>query len=79
MRIRKGEVFGRLTVISMSSRKAHKHWFYFAKCSCGCEVEVCGKSLKSGNTRSCGCLRRELATTREKHSARSSDGRFAAL
>ena len=33
-------------------------------CSCGTAVVVTGKRLRSGNTRSCGCLRREASRRR---------------
>lgn len=53
----KGYVFGRLTVISYSGR--HNKWVCL--CSCGSEKTIQSGCLVSGNTRSCGCLRRELA------------------
>lgn len=33
---------------------------YLCKCDCGAEVIVSSYSLRSGNTRSCGCLKREM-------------------
>lgn len=53
-----GHKFERLTVIrrteNMGGRVA-----WLCKCKCGEEVIVRGESLKSGNTKSCGCLHRE--------------------
>ncbi len=60
-----GEVFGRLTVIGesdpklrMDGRKAHRS---SCRCSCGEETVVWDEHLRSGNTKSCGCIARELA------------------
>lgn len=58
-----GEVFGRLIVLSYVDRvNRNKRWL----CQCSCErlVIVYGSNLKCGTTKSCGCLRRELAIKR---------------
>ena len=34
---------------------------YLCRCTCGADIEVIGYCLKSGNTQSCGCLRKEAA------------------
>jgi hypothetical protein len=56
-----GRVFGRLTVVEAADHYAlpsgNKRGRYLAKCVCGKEKEVWGEHLKSGHTRSCGCLR----------------------
>jgi phage pi2 protein 07 len=50
--------FGKLTVISEESKEDKTtHWR--CGCECGRQVIVSTTSLRSGNTRSCGCLRRE--------------------
>ena len=55
-----GKRFGRLYVI-----KAVGIWkgqvTYLCRCDCGNTTEVLSHHLKSGHTRSCGCLRREVA------------------
>ena len=56
-----GEKFGRLTVLRFS-RKHKGKYFWICKCSCGNEKEVCIMDLKTGNTKSCGCIRRENPT-----------------
>jgi hypothetical protein len=54
-----GEVFGRLTVINLSSKtNSRKARIWECLCSCGNEVFVTTDCLTSGNTRSCGCGRR---------------------
>jgi hypothetical protein len=55
-----GEKHNRLTVVSLShsDRRKRKHWL--CRCDCGVEKTVQGTLLTSGNTRSCGCLSREI-------------------
>lgn len=53
-----GQKFGRLFVIGRANNKSGKpHWL--CKCDCGNEVVVEGYNLKTGHTRSCGCLQKE--------------------
>lgn len=57
-----GQIFGRLKVIEyVGSRKIGNQTYGYWKCRCTCgnEVEVSTHALKSGNTKSCGCLIRE--------------------
>lgn len=56
-----GERFGKLTVLRFS-RKQKGRYYWICKCDCGNEKEVCIIDLKAGNTRSCGCIRRENPT-----------------
>lgn len=55
-----GEKYGRLTVASRQYHKQTKsstrRTYCMALCECGKECEVMVHTLKSGNTRSCGCL-----------------------
>lgn len=48
--------FGELTVISFDCTKQGKAYWKCC-CSCGNVVSVCGKLLKSGKVKSCGCLK----------------------
>lgn len=57
-----GNRYGRLTVIErapVTDKKGRAYWR--CVCDCGNERIVVGESLRHGNTKSCGCLRRELA------------------
>lgn len=55
-----GSQFGRLTALSMSDRRDRKGSVYWkCRCSCGNVVEVPQDRLVSGNTTSCGCLKKE--------------------
>lgn len=54
-----GKRFGRLTVVSRAENSKSGKTRWRCKCDCGNECVVHGDSLKSGNTKSCGCVRRE--------------------
>lgn len=56
-----GQIFGRLTVIKRVGSNKHKHATWLCECECGAMVIVCGNSLRSGLTKSCGCLQKEKA------------------
>lgn len=63
----KGQKFGRLTAL----QHLPGSW-YICQCDCGNRVKVKTYSLKSGATRSCGCLRREVAAQKAtKHNGAS--------
>lgn len=63
-----GATFGRLAVIQLSVAKGRRRWLCL--CACGAEVVVLDYSLRSGNTTSCGCFRREVTVARNrKHDA----------
>lgn len=72
-----GEKFGRLTVMEFShkehkkyenSRRNYYKYFYKCLCECGNFVVVESKSLKSGNTKSCGCINHDKIVSRNtKH------------
>lgn len=53
------KVFTRLTVISEAGRNKEGTPMWLCKCVCGNTATVRGNSLRSGATRSCGCLRKD--------------------
>ena len=59
-----GKKFGRLTAIErvspISLQTAFCVWWR-CQCECGQIVSVSAGSLRSGKTKSCGCLRREVS------------------
>lgn len=56
-----GQKYGRLEVIKeMPSQKGSGAWL--CRCECGNEKIVLTRSLRSGNTRSCGCLHKEITS-----------------
>lgn len=52
-----GQKFGRLTVIKRAENIG-RYSAWLCKCDCGKEKIINGNSLKSGLTRSCGCISR---------------------
>lgn len=54
-----GSIFGRLTV---PEDVAYAHDYVRCRCECGVEVRIKAASVRTGRTRSCGCLHRELMT-----------------
>jgi len=54
-----GQKFGRLNVISFSHFK-NKHLYYVCKCDCGTDIILLLSNVIKGNTKSCGCLKREI-------------------
>jgi len=56
-----GHQFGRLTALAISSPSRRQEPMWHCRCICGGEVVVLRRSLRSGNTRSCGCLTKEHA------------------
>lgn len=55
-----GKKFGRLTVIERNGHKG-RVISWLCKCDCGNEITISVSNLTSGNTKSCGCYRSELA------------------
>jgi hypothetical protein len=53
-----GQTFNRLTVIDYAYNK-NRHNFWLCRCFCDNEVIVEQNKLKSGHTKSCGCLKKE--------------------
>ncbi len=58
-----GDVFGRLTVVSLGKRR-NKKLIATCQCECGGVKDVVTDSLRSGRTRSCGCLLAEASSKR---------------
>jgi len=53
-----GQRFGRLVVQAPAGSKDTYRWWQ-CRCDCGGLAVVRSRSLRTGRTRSCGCLRRE--------------------
>ena len=52
-----GQRFGKLIAIHENGRNKHGHARWLCKCDCGNEVSVLGIHLRSGKTKSCGCIK----------------------
>lgn len=73
-----GMEFGRLTVLSMSDEKQGKKYKWLCQCSCGNLTIKAGADMKKGNTKSCGCLAKELSPTWAIKHGMSSTKEYAA-
>lgn len=54
-----GKVYGRLTVLYRAKRDKGTPVMWHCRCECNNEIDVLGTSLRSGNTKSCGCLQKD--------------------
>lgn len=61
-----GQRFGRLTVIGISHKTQSGKYYWSCQCDCGTNCIISGNLLKSGQTQSCGCYRREVARARRQ-------------
>ncbi len=73
--------FGRLLVIKETDQDKHnRRVLWLCKCDCGVEKKILTGALKSGHTKSCGCLHREIAARQGAASALDLSGkRFGKL
>lgn len=58
-----GERFGKLTVVKYDGLYKNSHSKWLCKCDCGNTTSVSSQALRSGGTKSCGCLVREVNYT----------------
>lgn len=60
----KGERYGRITVIERADDRIQQSgkrvYMWRCVCDCGKEKIIAGASLRHGNTKSCGCLQRDV-------------------
>ena len=53
--------FNKLTVLYMLPNRKDGNIVWHCKCDCGNELDIISQSLINGNTKSCGCLKKEKA------------------
>lgn len=58
-----GDTYGRLTVLESLGVRGKKQ-FVKTQCSCGSIFEAVLSNIRSGNTLSCGCIRKEVTAAR---------------
>lgn len=56
-----GQRFGMLTVTERTNERKCKHVVWKCVCDCGTEVFVTTGSLRTGNTKSCGCWKKKIS------------------
>jgi hypothetical protein len=52
-----GQTFGQLTVVESAGKTSSGNIRWQCQCSCGTVKVIAGTALRSGDVRSCGCLR----------------------
>lgn len=60
-----GQRYGRLTVLGITAQRSagrRREVLCCCRCDCGAEILVRSHSVRSGNTKSCGCLHREMTS-----------------
>lgn len=60
-----GQRFNRLVAVA-TVRTAENGKVWFCKCDCGNDVETTANRLTTGNTKSCGCLRSEYVSAKNR-------------
>lgn len=57
-----GDRYGRLTVVEFADwERSGKQTRWICRCDCGAEKAIAARSFVHGFTKSCGCLRRQMA------------------
>lgn len=64
-----GKRFGRLTALHSTAGPAirtssMRGAWWMVRCECGLMIQVLGRNLRAGKTKSCGCMRAEMSTSR---------------
>jgi hypothetical protein len=69
-----GAVYGRLTVLRLGHRIGGRH-AWLCRCECGTEKVIASQSMRSGNTKSCGCLNEEVRSLMTAERNRANKGK----
>jgi len=57
-----GQIFGRWTVLRFAGRRSNGKNFWLCRCECGAEKEIVTQGLRGGDSKSCGCLHKEIVS-----------------
>ncbi len=66
-----GQKFERLVIVQRMDNDKYGNLRWLCLCYCGKEIIIRGDSLKSGNTKSCGCLKKEGNNFKHGHSTKN--------
>jgi hypothetical protein len=64
-----GQIFNRLTVLSVAGKNKHGQYLWKLRCECGKELVAVNFAFVHGHTKSCGCLGSETTIARNKKRA----------
>lgn len=70
-----GQRYRRLVVISPHSQDKFRRWKWNCLCDCGRMVVVSSNNLRTGNSKSCGCLDAEMIAARGRRNCLARRGR----
>lgn len=70
-----GDRYGRLVMVRRTSVLPGRAQIWLATCDCGAEVEIRAEDVRTGRTRSCGCLQKELAAEKRRTHGQGAEGR----
>ena len=70
-----GQKYGRLTVLSKAGTNYNGH-IYECLCECGNKKIIEGKSIRNGLTKSCGCIRSEYVSNKNKKHEKVNTGAY---
>ena len=62
-----GQRFGKWEVIASTDRRSSGSVVWRCRCECGAESDVRASALRSGESKSCGCVKRQYAGPAPKH------------
>lgn len=65
-----GRTFGYLVVLGRTTGRINGNVVWTCRCSCGSVLEVSTNSLTTGNTKSCGCFRKESSASQGRRNTR---------
>lgn len=72
-----GHIYGRLTVLKrVIGGKGYSGARWLCKCECGNEKVISATALRGGDTRSCGCLQKEVKSIKGEKSPHWKGGRI---
>lgn len=75
-----GEKYNRLTAIKYVGKMKAGGAIWLWQCDCGNQKEIPANSVKTGNTKSCGCLKKEQNIKNLNHTQKNISGeRFGFL
>lgn len=73
-----GQTFGRLTVLSFAGIRRRGKSYWLCECACGAQTIAWGSNLRSGKTRSCGCLLKDYRSKKWRTHGKSNTREYKA-
>jgi hypothetical protein len=66
-----GHKYGRLTVLEHLGVRERRTHYWKCQCECGSIIEVSGSNLRSGKSKSCGCISKECSWNKKHGKTKS--------